>query len=94
MPPAAPAPLRLPERLTHGEVGAWLETCRSHWPAGEGVVQLDAAALRHFDSSALAALLELRRWALSRQQVLRLDGAPPRLAELAALYGVDALLGT
>jgi ABC-type transporter Mla MlaB component len=39
-------------------------------------------------------LLELRRHLLGRGQMLVLESVPPRLRELAVLYGVDALLAT
>jgi phospholipid transport system transporter-binding protein len=55
-------------------------------------VTVDAGSLQHFDSSALAVLLEFRResLALGKQFVIR--GLTPRLADLARLYGVDVLL--
>jgi len=54
---------------------------------------VDASALHDFDSSVLAVLLECRRLAQlsSREFVLR--DAPPRLNQLAGLYGVAGLLG-
>jgi phospholipid transport system transporter-binding protein len=45
---------------------------------------IDAANLQHFDSSALAVLLFGKPFALRN--------APPKLAALARLYGVDVLL--
>ena len=52
----------------------------------------DASALQQFDSSALAVLLECRREALAHGQASRWHSLPPRLRELAALYGVAELL--
>ena len=52
----------------------------------------DASALRHFDSSALAVLLECRREALALGKHFYVSQLPPRLRALAALYGVGELL--
>ena len=65
----------------------------SQLPVGQGqVVRLDGSGLQRFDSSALSAVLALRRCLADRGQTLALEGLPPRLTELATLYGVDALL--
>ena len=58
-----------------------------------GRVTVDAAGLRQFDSSALAVLLECRRLAEKSGRSFQLSGAPPRLSQLARLYGVAELLG-
>lgn len=84
--------LRLPEQLTHDRVAALQRLWRGQWPMGEGPVLVEASDLRHFDSSALAVVLDLRRQALAQGRTLELVSAPPRLRELAALYGVDELL--
>ncbi len=54
---------------------------------------VDAAALQNFDSSALAVLLECRRLAQASNRSLVLRDPPPRLNQLARLYGVADLLG-
>jgi phospholipid transport system transporter-binding protein len=56
-----------------------------------GVV-VDASPLQHFDTSALAVLLECQRLAQSWGKGFAVRQAPPKLAALAKLYGVDALL--
>jgi phospholipid transport system transporter-binding protein len=58
----------------------------------ESAVVADASALTHFDSSALAVLLECRREALVLGKSFSVSHLPPRLRELAALYGVASLL--
>ena len=58
----------------------------------EGAVVVDASHLAHFDSSALAVLLECRRAAQAWGKPFTLRNAPPKLASLARLYGVDGLL--
>lgn len=58
----------------------------------DGEVVVDASNLRHFDSAALAVLLECRRLAEGWGKSFRLNQPPPKLAALAKLYGVDTLL--
>ena len=58
---------------------------------GDTVV-LDAAALTEFDTSAVALLLHAQRAARARDLKLEVRGAPPKLLELARLYGVHELL--
>ena len=55
-------------------------------------VVADVSALARFDSSALAVLLECRRESLVRGKRFSVVAWPPRLRELAALYGVGELL--
>ncbi|WP_425472734.1 STAS domain-containing protein [Tepidimonas sediminis] len=84
----------LPAQLTHAQAPAWLtaaERAVAQAPAG-ATLTLDAAALRTFDSSALAALLAVRRAVVARGLAWRIEGLPPRLRTLAAVYGVQALL--
>jgi phospholipid transport system transporter-binding protein len=59
--------------------------------SGAAVV-VDASSLMHFDSSALAVLLECHRAADAWGKPFELRNAPPKLAALARLYGVEALL--
>jgi phospholipid transport system transporter-binding protein len=90
----AMSPLKLPATLLHGQADA----CLSQWTQAvrgmttQGPVPLDASALENFDSSALAVLLGLRRVLRAQGQSLQLLGMPPRLSELARLYGVLDLL--
>jgi len=85
--------LVLPAELTHSQAAA---CCRMLAQAmrsqPEKAVVADAAALSHFDSSALAVLLECRREALSLGKTFSVSRLPARLRELAALYGVAELL--
>jgi phospholipid transport system transporter-binding protein len=86
--------LMIPTQLTHAKAQACLSDWLTRVPVGRGaVVTLNAADLQHFDSSALAALLALRREVLARGQQLVLEQVPFRLSELAVLYGVGELLG-
>ncbi len=58
----------------------------------EGALVVDASNLQQFDSSALAVLLECQRAADAWGKAFVLRNAPPKLAALAKLYGVDVLL--
>ena len=84
----------LPERLTLDEAAATLASLRAAVGApGEGaVVTVQAGALRHFDSSAVAVLLELRRELQRQGRSLQVQDWPPRLQDLVRVYGVQELL--
>jgi phospholipid transport system transporter-binding protein len=55
-------------------------------------VTVDASGLQQFDSAALAVLLECQRLAQAWGKGFAVRNPPKKLAELARLYGVDALL--
>jgi phospholipid transport system transporter-binding protein len=52
---------------------------------------VDCAALAHFDSAALALVLELARRARARGSAFQLRGVPQRLQDLAAVYGLETI---
>lgn len=85
--------LLLPAIVTQQEAAGVLRVFREAAqrlpPAGDLVV--DASALQRFDSAALALILECQRMARRRGSAFVLRDAPPRLLELAALYGVAEL---
>jgi phospholipid transport system transporter-binding protein len=85
--------LVLPAEITHGQAAACCrmlaQALRSD-PAPQAVA--DASALREFDSSALAVLLECRREALALGKSFAVSQLHPRLRALASLYGVGELL--
>jgi phospholipid transport system transporter-binding protein len=84
----------LPATLTLREAPAVLETLRGAFAAESGEVwRIDAAPVAHLDTSALAVLIECARMAAEGRRRLAIDGVPPRLADLARLYGVDGVLG-
>ena len=60
--------------------------------AADGPVALDLSTLTRFDSSALAVLLELRRRFGGTPARFTPVNPPPKLLELAEVYGVAALL--
>jgi phospholipid transport system transporter-binding protein len=85
--------LTMPSTLTHANAHACVAQWLTQLPMGDGqVVRLEGGVLERFDSSALSAVLALRRHLTSRHQTLDLVDLPPRLGELAALYGVDEWL--
>ncbi len=82
----------LPATLTHAQataqLAAWVPQLSE---SGGGVVTLDCAALQHFDSTALALVLEVGRQARANGGRLQLRGVPQRLHDLAVVYGLEAL---
>ena len=85
--------LLLPATLTAVEARATLrmltQALRSE---PDGGVVVDASPLQHFDSAALAVLLECQRQAQAWGRAFAVRQAPAKLAALAHLYGVDVLL--
>jgi phospholipid transport system transporter-binding protein len=93
--PSGPAQLlALPAKLVlaaASESLASLSQLVDTLPSGAPAV-LDAGALVQFDTSALAVLLALRRHCAGQGRRLQTVNFPPRLAGLAKLYGVEALV--
>jgi len=83
----------LPERLTLQEAVPALERLGQLLKTQSGpTVSLNASALKVFDSSAVAVLLELRRTLLTQGKTLAVVEWPERLRDLVRLYGVSELL--
>jgi phospholipid transport system transporter-binding protein len=55
-------------------------------------ITIDASGLSHFDSAALAVVLECQRLAQAWGKGLVIRGAPAKLMDLARLYGLDGVL--
>jgi phospholipid transport system transporter-binding protein len=68
------------------------ELDRQQAAAGGGELHIDASAMQTFDTSLLALALEARRRMQAAGGRLVITGAPPKLIELAKLYGVDELV--
>jgi len=85
--------LLLPATITAGETRDALRMLAQALKreADAGVV-IDASALQHFDSAALALLLECRRLSQAWGKGFSIRSAPAKLVALAKLYGVDTLL--
>ena len=87
--------LLLPETVTLAEARDTLRMLAQAAPREPAeALTLDAAGLQRFDTSALAVLLECRRIAQAGGRGFTVRNVPPKLAALAALYGVDGLLFT
>ncbi len=87
-----PAELTLPADATIDAAAALAAQLPAQVRAGTGVLQVDASALTASDSATIALLLEARRQAEAAGRGFEVRGAPPKLVELARLYGVDGLL--
>lgn len=85
--------LLLPARLTADEANDTLRMLQQglNQEPGEQLV-VDAGGLQDFDSSALAVLLECERLAVANGKRFEIHGLPPKLRELAGLYGIEELL--
>jgi phospholipid transport system transporter-binding protein len=84
----------LPASVTLKDAQAILESLRQSFAADGGDVwRIDAAPVTQLDTSALAVLLECSRMASAGKRQMQIVNAPPRLSDLAHLYGVDGLLG-
>lgn len=84
--------LALPPQLTHEVAAGFALELKRQVQLQPGAVVADASALQTFDSSALAVLLECRRDALAAGKAFSVQGLPPRLRQLATLYGVAELI--
>jgi phospholipid transport system transporter-binding protein len=86
--------LLLPATLTSREARVTLRMLQQALQSegSETPVIVDAAPLQQLDSAALAVLLEIERLALAWGRSFVVRGVPAKLAALAKLYGVDAIL--
>jgi phospholipid transport system transporter-binding protein len=84
---------RLPATLTIAEANAAVEALERDLDAGAGPFEVDAGALKTFDTAAIAVLLEGRRQAQALGRGIVVRDAPATMIDLAGLYGVAGLLG-
>jgi phospholipid transport system transporter-binding protein len=86
--------LLLPATLTAREARDTLRMLKQalQKEGADAAVVVDAGPLQHFDSAALAVLLEIDRLAQAWGRAFSVRSAPAKLAALAKLYGVDVLL--
>ena len=85
--------LVLPAELTQTQATACLRLLVQEVASqSDTAVVVDASALTQFDSAALAVLLACRREALARGKTFVARNLPAKLKDLAALYGIEALL--
>jgi phospholipid transport system transporter-binding protein len=83
--------IALPARITMNDARATLAQLQPLLQAADAPV-IDASALVDLDTAAIALLLDCRRQAQAVGKPLQVVGAPPKLAQLATLYGVAELL--
>lgn len=84
--------MQLPASATFADAPALLNTLQQSLAGSSGPVRIDASALQGFDTSLLALLMHARRLCQAAKRPIELTGAPPKLLELARLYGVEGLL--
>ena len=84
--------LSLPAVVTHDQALATARGLKEQLATQTDSAVLDAGALTQFDSSALAVILACRRDALAAGKTFAVQGLPPKLAQLAGLYGVAELI--
>ena len=84
--------MQLPAKATLAEANTLLLALDAALPSKGGILCIDASALQHFDTSLVALLLHARRAAQAAGGTIEIVGAPPKLADLARLYGVESLL--
>lgn len=87
--------MKLPPRVTMDEASAVHQQVQAAVPqhAHAGPFCVDAGELVAFDTSALAVLLAAHRAAKEHGHDFLIEHPPVKLNQLAALYGVSALLG-
>lgn len=86
------AALRLPENATLEQAATLAATLPAALARGKGAFSVDASALKAYDTSSIALLLQARRGAQASGRAFTVTGAPAQLVQLAALYGVERLL--
>ena len=83
--------MKLPEDATLDHTPALAQAMPEDLADSQGTWLVDASAVRAIDSSTLALLLQATRLAAAAGRELNIVGAPPKLAELARLYGIESL---
>ncbi len=86
--------LQLPAQATLDEASALLREFKRAVRGGQGPLRVDGSALKRYDTSVLALLLELRRRAQAAGRGFEAIGLPQGLTTLAGLYGVLPLLSS
>lgn len=84
--------LQLPEKAALADTAALAAQLPAALAEGDGGFTVDASALKTYDTSTIALLLQARRLAQAAGRGFAVVGVPQQLAQLAALYGVEELL--
>ncbi len=85
-------PVRLPAIVTLRTSSILIAALPKMVADADTVLQLDASAVRQFDSVAISLLLHARRLTEASGRRFELLCAPAALLDLAGLYGVEGLL--
>ena len=85
---------RLPEALTHVQVVSVMNEARAHFAAlpADAAWVVEAQDVARLDSSAVALLLEIQRWAKAASRSWRVLNPPTQLSALIQVYGLDEVL--
>ena len=86
--------LRFPVVLTQAQALQTARELKAQVATQADGVVLDASALTQFDSSALSVMLACRREAMAAGKTFIVQGMPPKLSQLAGLYGVCQLISS
>ncbi|MBL8306183.1 MAG: STAS domain-containing protein [Rubrivivax sp.] len=86
--------MKLPAEAHLDQAAALAASLPAELAAGSGVFTVDASALKTYDTSTIALLLQARRAAQAAGRGFAVSGLPAQLQQLAALYGVDELLSS
>ncbi len=84
--------MQLPPDATLQTVAELAATLPAALASGSGVFTVDASALTDYDTATIALLMQARRAAQAAGRGFSVQGAPAKLQQLAALYGVEELL--
>ncbi len=84
--------MKLPDNATLEHAATLAATLPAAVSGGSGVLHIDASALKTYDSSTIALLMQARRLAQAAGRGFAVDHVPTQLAQLARLYGVEELL--
>lgn len=85
---------QLPQSVDHGNVEQVLVAAVSQLSSlpAQSTLVVDCQALSAFDSSALSALLAIKRRASEKSIQIQLQAIPDKLASLAKVYGLAELV--
>ena len=84
--------LNLPAVVTHDHALGTARDLNAQAGLQAGGIVINASALTHFDSSALAVMLACSREAAALGKTFAVHAMPAKLAQLAVLYGVAELI--
>ena len=84
--------MRLPDDATLQHAAALAAELPAALAQSSGPFTVDASALKAYDTSTIALLLQAHRLAKAAGRGMAVTGVPLQLAQLAALYGVEELL--